>query len=314
MKNVLAIIGPTASGKTDIALKITDMLNAEIISADSRQIYKYIPIASASPVKEELAKVKHHFIGELELGEVFNAGDFGKAGRKIIIDILKENKIPIIVGGSGLYLRSLIEGFFEKETENEEVRKTLEKKLKTEGYIALYEELKKVDIESANRMDATKFRRVIRALEAFYVTGKKMSDLQNEKINVGFDTIQFGLKLPREYLYERINNRVDTMIANGLLEEVKMLKEKGYHYNTHNSLNTVGIKEVYRYLEGELTKDKMTILIKQNTRRYAKRQMTWFRKDKNIKWILIERKTSVNDSAKKIVSEYLKKANIIEKR
>ena len=251
--------------------------------------------------------MKHHFIGELELGEVFNAGDFGKAGRKIIIDILKENKIPIIVGGSGLYLRSLIEGFFEKETENEEVRKTLEKKLKTEGYIALYEELKKVDIESANRMDATKFRRVIRALEAFYVTGKKMSDLQNEKINVGFDTIQFGLKLPREYLYERINNRVDTMIANGLLEEVKILKEKGYHYNTHNSLNTVGIKEVFRYLEGELTKDKMTILIKQNSRHYAKRQMTWFRKDKNINWILVERNTSVDDTAKKIVSVYLKK-------
>ncbi|HEY5122908.1 MAG TPA: tRNA (adenosine(37)-N6)-dimethylallyltransferase MiaA [Ignavibacteria bacterium] len=307
MKKVLAIVGPTASGKTEIALSIVAKLNAEIISADSRQIYKYIPIATAVPSKQDLSAVKHYFIEELELEVEFNSGEYGKAGGEIIFDIFLRHKIPIVVGGSGLYLKSLIEGFFEGKTEEKEIREKLEQRMKNEGKESLYSELMSVDSESALKMDATKFRRVIRALEVYYVTGKKMSDIQKEKINVGFETIQIGLNLPRDYLYERINNRVDKMIEIGLIDEIKLLKDKGYHYKTHSSLNTVGIKEVFRYLEGELTKDKMTILIKQNSRQYAKRQMTWFRKDKNINWILVERNTSVNDTAKKIVSVYLKK-------
>jgi tRNA dimethylallyltransferase len=302
MTKILAIVGPTASGKTEIALSVAQSLNAEIISADSRQIYTGIPIATASPLKEELSKIKHYFIGEKELDELVNAGEYGKAGRDKIAELLSKNKIPIIVGGSGLYIKSLIDGLFEKETENEKIRNDLESRLLNEGKESLFEELKKIDSESANRMDATKFRRVIRALEAYYVTGKKMSDLQKEKMNVEFEAIQIGLNLPREYLYDRINNRVDRMMENGLLEEVKLLLEKGYHYKTQNSLNTVGIKEVIKYLEGELTQDQMITLIKQNTRHYAKRQMTWFRKDKRIKWI----KVSENKSIEKFRNEILK--------
>ena len=175
-----------------------------------------------------------------------------------------------------------------------------------EGKESLYSELMRVDPESALKMDVTKFRRVIRALEVYYVTGKKMSDIQKEKINVGFDTIQIGLNLQRDYLYERINNRVDKMIEIGLIDEIKLLKEKGYHYKTQYSLNTVGIKEVFKYLEGDFTFDKMSEQIKQNSRRYAKRQMTWFRKDKKIIWVDVLRNSSVESVSEQIVTIYNK--------
>ncbi len=306
MKKVLAIVGPTASGKTEIALSVAAKLNGEIISSDSRQIYKYVPIATAVPAEHELSLIKHYFIEELELDEEFNAGEYGKAGREIISDIFLKGKIPIVVGGSGLYLKSLIEGFFEGKTEDKEVREKLEQRMADEGKEALYSELMRVDSESAVKMDVTKFRRVIRALEVYYVTGKKMSDIQKEKINVGFDTIQIGLNLPRDYLYERINKRVDKMIEIGLIDEIKLLKEKGYHYKTQYSLNTVGIKEVFKYLEGEYSFDKMSEQIKQNSRRYAKRQMTWFRKDKNIIWVDVLRNSSVESISEQIITLYNK--------
>ena len=306
MKKVLAIVGPTASGKTEIALSVAARLNAEIISADSRQIYKYVPIATAVPTKNELSMVKHYFIEELELDEEFNAGEYGKAGREIISNIFVRGKIPIVVGGSGLYLKSLIEGFFEGKTEDKEIREKLERRVVDEGKEPLYSELMRVDPESALKMDVTKFRRVIRALEVYYVTGKKMSDIQKEKINVGFDTIQIGLNLQRDYLYERINNRVDKMIEIGLIDEIKLLKEKGYHYKTQYSLNTVGIKEVFKYLEGDFTFDKMSEQIKQNSRRYAKRQMTWFRKDKKIIWVDVLQNSSLESISEKIVTIYNK--------
>jgi len=306
MKKALAIVGQTASGKTDIAVLVAGTLNGEIISADARQIYKHIQIATAVPSNEDLLSVKHYFIEELEPEEEFNAGEYGKAGREIISDIFLRGKIPIVVGGSGLYLKSLIEGFFEGKTEDKEVREKLEKRMIDEGKESLYSELIKVDPESASKMDATKFRRVIRALEVYYVTGKKMSDIQKRKINVGFNTIQVGLNLPREYLYERINNRVDKMIENGLIDEIKILKDKGYHYTKQYSLNTVGIKEVFKYLEGEYTFDKMAEQIKQNSRRYAKRQMTWFRKNKNIIWVDISKDSSISKISEEIVSIYNK--------
>jgi len=297
MKKVLAIIGPTASGKTKLSVEIAKHYNGEIISADSRQIYKHIPIATSSPSKEDLNSVKHYFINELELLEDFNAGQFGKEGRELVEDIFSRNKQPIIVGGSGLYVRSLIDGLFEDEIESKTVRNDLYEKLKEHGEEFLYIELKRIDEETASKIPRGKIRRVIRALEVYYESGKKMSEFHNEKIEIDFVTIQIGLLLERKYLYRRINERVDEMFANGLSDEVENLQTKGYNYKTHNSLNTVGIKEVIKYFEGEYDFETMKELIKQNTRRYAKRQMTWFRKDKRINWIEVGEDSDVKNLA-----------------
>lgn len=285
MKKYIAIVGPTASGKTAISIELAKKLNADIISADSRQIYKHIPVSTATPNLEERQGIKHYFLEEIELDKEYNAGEFGKNARKIVEEIFQKGKFPLVVGGSGLYLKSLIDGFFEEEIDDKEIRKKLYDEMEKFGKEYLYEKLKSVDEETASKMSPHFYRRVIRALEVYYATGKKISELQKQNIPTDYEVIQFGLHFERENLYERINKRVDEMLKNGLLDEIKNLREKGYHYKTHNSLNTVGIKEVFKYFEGEYTYEEMTNMIKQNTRRYAKRQMTWFRKDSRINWI-----------------------------
>ena len=301
MKKYIAIVGPTSSGKTAISIELAKSLNAEVISADSRQIYKNIPISTATPTLEERQGIKHYFLEEIELENEYNAGDFGKEARVKIEEIFRKGKFPLVVGGSGLYIKSLIDGFFEEEIENKEIRKELYNEMEKFGKEYIYEKLKTVDEESASKMSSHFYRRVIRALEVFYVTGKKMSDLQKQNVQPDFEAVQFGLILDREYLYDRINKRVDEMIETGLLKEIEWLKDNGYHYKTHNSLNTVGIKEVFKYFEGEYTYEEMVNMIKQNSRRYAKRQMTWFRKDKRIIWV------DVQIQRKKIISEIFEK-------
>ncbi len=297
---VLVIIGPTASGKSDFAFHTAELLQkkqnkkVEIISADSRQTYKYIPIATAQPPEEYMKKIKHHFINELELDTDFNAGRFGKKGRELIYKIFNANKIPIVVGGSGLYINSLIYGLFDFEGLIEEqaakekqksIRNKLYKKLEEKGIEKLFAELKKIDPNAANKMANITAMRVIRALEVFYLTGIPISELHRRSPEINFEPVIIGLHWEREELYNRINQRVDIMIEKGLLKEIEKLKKKGYHYKNYNSLNTVGIKEVFDYLDGKYKYDETIALIKQNTRRFAKRQMTWFRRDKNIKWI-----------------------------
>jgi tRNA dimethylallyltransferase len=292
---VLVIVGPTASGKTELtyraALLVKNKLSKipEIISADSRQLYKNIPIAAAHPPIEYLNNIKHHFINNFKLTGEFNAGEFGVEAGKLIKAILNKGNIPIITGGSGLYLRALLYGLFDFEDDYEEkkdeIRSKLNNRLETEGSEALYNELMKIDSATAEKFDATKSRRIIRALEVYYLTGKPISQWQENKIDVGFDAVQYGINWDRAVLYERINKRVDEMLKKGLLEEVKALQEKGYHYTKNNSLNTVGIKEAFDFLDGKISENEMIELTKRNTRRYAKRQITWFRKDKNIIWI-----------------------------
>jgi len=300
----LAIVGPTGSGKTELSYKICELLNCEIISADSRQVYEGISIATSAPGKEYLNKYKHYFVRCIPLDKDFSAGEFGKEGRKVISDILKRNKIPLIVGGSGLYIRFLIDGFFEEDAKDFEVRKKLYSEFQLYGKEYLYQKLLAVDPETANKMSPQFFRRVIRALEVYYVTGKKMSELQKENVKIDFITLQYGLKFDRKILYERINQRVDKMINEGLIEEVDLLLKQGYHYRTHNSLNTVGVKEVIQFLEGELSYEKMINLIKQNSRRYAKRQLTWFKKDTRINWIEVDQEIDFDTIAKKIIKEF----------
>ncbi len=282
---VIAIVGPTASGKTNVSIQLAKIINAEIVSCDSRQIYKYIPIATCAPTQAELGEVKHHFINELKPEEEFNAGLFARLAKERIGEIHRRGKRVVITGGSGLYLKALIDGFFEADIKDKTLRDKLNLRLEKEGKEKMFEELRKVDPESAEKMDAEKPRRVLRALEVFYGTGRRISELQKENVKPDFSCMQIGILYRRDILYNRINERVDGMIINGLLDEIRRIQKKGYHPKTHNSLNTVGIKEVFRFFENEIKRDDMVYQIKQNTRQYAKRQMTWFRKDKRIKWL-----------------------------
>ena len=305
MKKVLAIVGPTASGKTKLSVDVACRLDGEIISADSRQVYKLIPIATSHPVTEDLKKIRHYFISELEPADEFNAGEFGTKAREIIKDIFKRKKQPIIVGGSGLYIRSLIDGLFEEEIEASEVRDELYEKMNKFGKNHLYDELVKIDKKAADTMIPQNFRRVIRALEVYYVTGKKISEYQKEKIDIDFKKVQIGLMFDRKHLYHRINERVDKMLEEGLIGEAKKLRELGYDHTKYYSLNTVGLKEVFKYFDGEYDFDEMVRLIKQNSRRYAKRQMTWFRKDKRIHWIDVTEETNDEEITGKVIDVFV---------
>jgi tRNA dimethylallyltransferase len=300
--SVLVLVGPTASGKTALSIILAEMLGGEIISADSRQIYRYLDIGTAKPPPTELKHITHHFINILNPDQYYNAGEYGTQARAKIEELLNNDKQPILVGGSGLYVRAVIDGFFEGPGKNSEIREQLEKEARTLGSQKLFERLKRIDPVSAAKMDATKVRRVVRALEVYYATGKSISDLHSiQEIKVPFNSIQFGLEWERNMLYHRIERRVDEMMENGLIEEVRGLFGKGYSRNA-NALNTVGYKEAFDFIDGKITKEEMIRLIKQNTRHFAKRQMTWFRADKRIKWISVNDKTDWNE-----ITEYIQK-------
>jgi tRNA dimethylallyltransferase len=310
---VLVITGPTASGKTNAAIEIAEYFKnnlqrtAEIISADSRQVYKHIPIATSQPTRETQKKFRHRFIGQLELEKEFSAGEYSKEARNVINDLLSKDRIPIVVGGSGLYVNALVYGLFKvngiMNDEQKNLRKSLYLRLENEGVKSLLTELERVDAESAGKMTVHNERRIIRALEIYRLTGIPISQFHKESDKPDFKPAIFGIQWDRKKLYERINSRVDKMIDSGLIEEVKTLKENGYDYRKHNSLNTVGVKEVFDYLDEKTDYERMVELIKQNTRRFAKRQMTWFRKDKNIKWIEVNEDNGLHKAAAKIFSD-----------
>jgi tRNA dimethylallyltransferase len=302
---VLAIVGPTASGKTALSILLAEKLKGEIISADSRQIYRCLDIGTAKPAPDELKRTTHHFINILNPDQFYNAGEYGIQARTKIEELLKQNNQPILVGGSGLYVRAVIDGFFEGPGKNTEVREQLENEAHTLGAKIMFEQLKTIDPISAAKMDATKVRRVIRALEVYYTTGKPISDLHSiQESKIPFETVQFGLEWERKDLYHRIERRVDEMIENGLIEEVRGLIAQGYSRGA-NALNTVGYKEIFDFLDGKTTKEEMIRLIKQNTRHFAKRQLTWFRADKRIRWIPVHDETDWNEIAEHIQKEFL---------
>lgn len=303
------IVGPTCSGKTSLSLILAKNLNTEIISADSRQVYKKIDIGTAKPAKDQLINVKHHFIDELNLDEEFNASYFEKKAEIILSILLNNNKIPIVVGGSGLYIKALVDGITETADTDEKIRKELLEIKKNYGLEYLYKELQKVDPQSASSMLPQNWKRVIRALEVFKLTGKPIWQhhlTQNPKKK--FDFYQVGLLWEREKLYQNINDRVDKMFNDGLVEEVKKILSEGYSKKL-NSLNTVGYKEVINYLDGRITLDQAIELVKRNTRRYAKRQMTWFNADKRIHWYKIESLNQITDLAKQIEKDLNERKN-----
>jgi len=289
---VVVIVGPTCSGKTNLSLKLAQLIPSEIISADSRQFYKLLDIGTAKPSKEQLQKVPHHLIDFLDPSENYDVSKFENDANEIIDQIHKKNKTPSVVGGSGLYIKALIDGIFDSAEKDEEYRMELTQNRKDFGNEFLYEELKKVDLTSAEKMIPQNWKRVMRALEVFHTTGEpiwKHHLKQSTQTEKKYLFRQYGLNWDRKILYENINYRVDWMIENGLIEEVKTILNLGYDKSL-NSLNTVGYKEIIQYLDGINSLERSVELIKRNTRHYAKRQMTWFRKDKRIHWF------EVNDS------------------
>ena len=292
---VIVIVGPTASGKTALALELAERLKTEIISADSRQIFRYLNIGTAKPTPEELAGVKHYFIDFLEPDEYYNAARFENDATSVIEKLLGESKIPIVVGGSGLYIKALIDGIIDPGNTDFELREKLLELRKEKGNEALYEELKRLDPKAAETMLPQNWKRVIRAIEVFTETGKSIVDFHREqKEKERFNFRQFGLMPERKELYANIERRVDEMIEKGLVEEVKGLLAMGFSPEL-NSLNTVGYKEIISYLKGEIDLPGAVELIKRNTRRYAKRQLTWFRRDERITWLETSGSKSVNE-------------------
>lgn len=297
---VLAIVGPTASGKSAVAGLVSRRLPCEILSADSRQIYRRMTIGTAKPTAAEMEGVTHHFVDILRPDEDYNAGRFGTDGRKVIGEILRRRRVPLVVGGSGLYLRSLVDGLFDGPDADDAVRSVLEARLKSEGAESLLAELSAVDPRAARGMHPSNTRRIIRALEVYLLTGETISALHRKPARIPFRTVRVGILWPRAVLYRRINERVVAMVNEGLVDEVRGLLSDGYS-PLLRSLQTVGYREVIAHLEGSLSFSDMIALIQMNTRRFAKRQMTWFRKDPGIHWLGIGDEAEFPAAADEIV-------------
>ncbi len=297
---VIIIVGPTAIGKTSLAIKLAKEIKAEIISADSRQIFKGLDIGTAKPTMDEREQINHHFIDYILPAESFSAGAFGKAARTIIEKLRNENKNVVVAGGSGLYIQALLYGMVSFEKTDDKIRGQLKSRLKNEGLKNLYLELKEIDPELAVRLSENDTQRILRGLEVFQMCGEKLSAIQkNEEVRAAFPYVQIGLSGNRQKLYDEINKRVEQMFQAGLVDEVKKLIAAGY--GETNALNAVGYKEIVQLLNGKIDKDRAIELIQRNSRRYAKRQFTWFRKDENIKWFDLPD----HEIIKKIISEVL---------
>lgn len=282
LKTLIVILGPTASGKTALAIELAKKLKTEIISADSRQFFKEMAIGTAKPSAEELMQAKHHFINSHSITETVSVGDFERQGLAVIENIFKTHDTAIMVGGSGLYIKAICEGFDELPTASLEIRNKLNREFEEKGFTHLKEKLKDADPVYYGQVDLNNPQRLIRALEVFEHTGVPFSSYRKSTTNQRpFRSVKIGIDLPREILYQRINQRVDEMVKQGLLDEVKALLP----YRHLNALNTVGYSELFDYFDNKTDLETAIAAIKQNTRRFAKRQMTWFRKDQQIRWI-----------------------------
>ena len=283
---VIVICGPTASGKTSLSIELAKKINGEIISCDSMQIYKDMTIGTAKPTVEEMDGIPHHLIDFVLPSERYSVADFKKAATQKIEEILSRNKIPIIVGGTGLYVDALVYNIEYLELETDlKYRQELEKLVEQEGLEKLYEEAKKIDEQAIQSISKNDKKRIMRILEIYHQTGKTKTQLEAESrlIPPPYDYIVFAITMDREKLYERINLRVDIMLKQGLIEEVQNLVNKYKEFTT--AMQGLGYQDVVEYLDVKTTKEEMIEKLKMETRRYAKRQLTWFRKNKDIKWI-----------------------------
>lgn len=280
-KNLLVIIGPTGVGKTELSLRIAENFGTEIVSADSRQLYANLKIGTAAPTPEELQRVPHHFIGTLQLTDYYSAAQYEEDALKLLDHLFQTKDVVILTGGSMMYVDAVCKGIDDIPTVDEETRKTLLERYEKEGLEQLCAELKLLDPDYYKIVDLKNHKRVIHALEICYMTGKTYTSFRTqEKKTRPFRMIKIGLTRDREELYARINQRVDIMMEQGLLDEVKQV----YRYRQLNSLNTVGYKELFNYLDGEWELPFAIDKIKQNSRIYSRKQMTWFKRDEEIRW------------------------------
>ena len=286
---VIVICGPTASGKTALSIELAKKINGEIVSCDSMQIYKDMDIGTAKPTVEEMQGIKHYLIGYVSPEERYSVADYKKDAKKAIKEILGKGKMPIIVGGTGLYIDSLIyEIEYQDIKFDEKYRKELEQEAKEKGLEELYKRAKQIDEKAIEKISPTDKKRILRVLEIYHATGKTKTEqeMESRKKEVEFDYQVYALNWDREKLYNRINKRVDVMIEQGLIQEVEQILKKYDKFPT--AMQGLGYKEIVDYLNGIYTKEEMIEKIKMETRRYAKRQLTWFRKNKQTIWLNAE--------------------------
>lgn len=281
IKRLIVIVGPTGSGKTDLSIRLALHYRAPILSTDSRQVYRGMPIGTAQPTDEQLRTVEHHFIASHDIKDRLNCGEYEVQALACLEKLFAQHDDVVAVGGSGLYVRALCEGMDELPQADEALRRELERRLADEGIGALAEQLRELDPRYYEEVDRSNPARVMRALEVCLQTGRPYSaqrtGVRRER---PFRIIKIGVDLPREVLYDRINRRVDAMVAEGLEAEARRL----YPHRELNALQTVGYREFFDCFDGRVTRDEAVELIKRNTRRYAKRQLTWFRRDPEIRW------------------------------
>lgn len=289
---LIVILGPTGIGKTNLSIEIAQALKTEIVSCDSRQMYRELKIGTAVPEPIQLATVQHHFIGNLTIHDYYNASKFETEALQVLNKIFQHTKYAVLTGGSGLYLEALVKGIDDLPTIDPNLRENLIKRFQTEGLESLQNELQKIDPDYYNQVDLKNSKRVLKALEVYYMTGKPYSVLRTEEVKPRpFKIIQIGLKMERSELYQRIDQRVDHMIKAGLIDEARNF----YPYKQLNALNTVGYKELFGHFDGAYDLEEAIRLIKRNSRRYAKRQITWWNRDENIHWFHPTQTTEILD-------------------
>lgn len=300
-KKMIFVVGPTSAGKTDFSLKLARRLPGEIISADSMQAYRHMDIISQKPTEYQRKEIPHYLVDILEPREEYSAAEFIKRASTSIDIIIGRNKIPIIVGGSGLYIKALIDGLFPGPKKDPLFREGLETEARENGPAALYNRLKEIDPQTASNIHPNDLRRIIRAMEVFHLTGIPISIHKKQTVGIKdrFNIMLYGLLRRRENLYKRIEEKVEEMFKNNLVAEVKNLVKKAPSITARSSL---GYKEVSGYLNKHYSLEEAKNLLKKNTRRFAKRQMTWFRADKRIKWIDLDNATE-EDAVELIIKE-----------
>ncbi len=297
------IVGPTASGKTKLSLLLAERISGEIISADSRQVYRLLDIGTDKPDEKTRRRITHHFVDCREPEEYFTAGQFAEEARATIKRIFTSGARPIVVGGSGLYVRALVDGLFGPRVSDTEVKASLRRRAEQEGLETLYGYLQEVDPPTAARLHPHDAQRIIRALEVYEISGVSLSEfISRQRPTVPFDWCFIGLRWDRKTLYARIEARIETMMARGLFDEVKSLARKGFT-SQMNSLRSVGYRELFAVLEGRCDLEEAIAEIKKNSRNYAKRQLTWFSHDRRILWYDITEKTEFDELADTIAAE-----------
>ena len=306
MEKVIIIVGPTAVGKTKLSIELAKKLEAEVISGDSMQVYKGMDIGTGKITTAEMNEIPHHMLDILNPNEPFSVADYQKLVQRKITDLNMRGVTPLLVGGSGLYIQAVLYDYvFSEQKRDDTLTKQLEARIEQEGNLALYEELQQVGPEQAKKLHPNNKRRLIRALEVYHTTGTTLSEWQSEQSESSkYEYHIIGLEMDREALYEQINQRVDAMIQHGLVEEVKHLYEQGYE-NTQ-AMKAIGYKELIPYIKGETDLDSAVQLLKRNSRRYAKRQYTWFKNQMNINWYDITRTKydKIVDNIIKDISEF----------